>query len=164
MTDTALSCDWGGREGFHVAVSVRGGAALLAALLYGCGGPPRFAVAGPFSASGSCGAEMGEARSTTELDPANPMDAPEYAGAFAGASVIVTLDDGKLVRVEYDAGGIVGERKLVDTAVVAGRWQEVLVATRWNTPRWDPPPGRLRVLLEGPAPRHASRSWSRGST
>lgn len=89
---------------------------------------------------------MGHA--ATDRNSADPLDADEYRGAFEGTSILVTLESGKLVRVEYEAGKVMGERRFDDTAVVAGRWQEVEIATRWNDPPsdWDRPGRTLRFV------------------
>jgi hypothetical protein len=115
-------------------------------LLVACGGPPRFAQSGTFSATGTCGADM------SDLPPESGDDG--YGHQFYGVGVLITLDDGHLTRVQYELSATTtGERLFSKAAVVAGRWQEVKVPVTEDSTRErsDFSERRLRILPDGPA-------------
>lgn len=113
-----------------------------ALLVLACGGPPRFATAGAFSATGRCGAD--------------PSDTPQPVGesdGFYDVGVLVSIEDGRLVAVEYEEGATVsGKRELAATPVVAGQWQEIEVPLTHDSTREnrDFVERRVRIFSDGP--------------
>lgn len=120
---------------------------LLALLLVvAChGGPPRFAQSGPFSASGTCGADVGYTVAsspagwrTNALGVASPESG--YGYEFEGTSIVVTFEQGRLVRIQYENAAepnLRADQRFDHVVVNAGRWQEVSVGR----------PGQLHVRV-----------------
>lgn len=113
--------------------SLRWSPLVAAWFLSSCGGPPRFAEHGAFSASGSCGAALGH-------------DEPAYGGdgdsRFAGRQVLVTFEDGHVVHVDIEeessvlGGSGKAEHPVDELDIWAGRWQRIDVPVRWQSERY----------------------------